>query len=252
MRGVAALLRDTRPIQFGPRLLRPVLEAAAPRARLRTVSLSHSQSPSLTTHPTLISHTPTPSLPANASTSAPAPCQAPTRGISYALGSPENLLLPPPGLGPSPGTTCALPLPLAPARGTSGIATPAFSPASPTTQPAATGVAKPLPANASTSAPAPCQAPTCGISYALGSPANLLLPPPGLEPSPGTARVFSLPLAPARGTSSIATPAFSLASPTALSAFVGDAAARPAFFALAIAPAAALHSPAAQHYRAPP
>jgi hypothetical protein len=142
---------------------------------------------------------------------------------------------------------------LAPAPCTcSSIATSAFYPAPRTTQPAAAGVATPLPANASTSAPAPCQAPTRGIPYVLGSPMNLLLPPPGLGPSPGTACALSLPLAPARGTSGIATPAFSLASPTALSAFVGDAAARPAFFALAIAPAAALYFPAAQHPRAPP
>jgi len=147
MRGVAALLRDTRPIQFGPGLLRPVLEAAAPRARLRTVSLSHSQSPSLTTRPTPASHASIPSLPASASTSAPASYQAPTRGISYALGSPENLLLPPRGLGPSSDAARAFPLPTAPACGASGIATSTFISASPPALPAAVGDMAPGPAS---------------------------------------------------------------------------------------------------------
>jgi len=110
-------LRDTRPIQSGPRLLRPVLEAAAPRARHRAVSLSHRQSSSISTCPTPAFSAPTPSLPTNASTSAPAPGLAPSRGISYAPGSPENLLLPPQGLGPSSGTARAFSLPTAPACG---------------------------------------------------------------------------------------------------------------------------------------
>ena len=55
---------------------------------------------------------------------------------------------------------------------------------------------------------------------------------------PGTAHAFSLPMAPARGASGIATPAFFPASPTALPTAVGGATAGPAFFALAVSPAA--------------
>ena len=254
MRGVAALLRDTRPFQSGPRLLRPVLEAAAPRARLRAVSLSHNYSPSVPTSPIPSPTAPTPSPLSNASTSATAPRQTPTRGTPYALGSPENLLLPPWGLGLSPGTGRAYTLPLSPAHGASGIATPALFPTSPTGSPAATDAAAPLPANASTSAAASCQTPTRGTPYALASPENLLLPPRGLGLSPGIGRACILPLAPAHGACGIATPAFVSASPTALQAtgHVGDASVGPALFAPAPAPAAVSCSPASQNTRALP
>ena len=128
----AALLRDTRPFQSGPRLLRPVLEAAAPRARLRAVSLSHNYPPSIPTSPIPSPTAPTPSPLANASTSATAPRQTPTRGTPYVLASPEDLPLPSRRLGLSPVIGRACTSPLAPAHGASGIATPAFVSASPT------------------------------------------------------------------------------------------------------------------------
>jgi hypothetical protein len=70
MRGVAAVLRETTPIRPGPHLLRPVLETAAPRAGLRSISLAHDPAPVDFPRHDPAYMAPTLPLPASASTSA--------------------------------------------------------------------------------------------------------------------------------------------------------------------------------------
>ena len=97
MRGVAAVLRETTPIRPGPHLLRPVLETAAPRAGLRSISLAHDPAPvDFPRHdPAYVA--PTLPLPASASTSA-LPCPA------FAYMAPTSPL-------PASASTSALPRP---------------------------------------------------------------------------------------------------------------------------------------------
>ena len=200
MRGVAAVLRETTPVQSGPHLLHPVLETAAPRAGLRSISLAHDPAPADLPRHDPAYMAPTLPLPASASTSAlprpsfayvaptsPLPGSAATSAVATArlvLASERSDVQPRPTFAFMAPT-----LPLPASASTSALARPSFAYMAPTS---------PLPISASTLAVTTARhALTSERTDVLSHPAFAY--PASISPMPASAPAFEHQFLPLHG-----------------------------------------------------